>query len=77
MTTPVIGQSAEGDSTPVDGTEPSPYGLPVMSLRDYFAGQALLFTLSASTSTDGTADYIGAAVSAYHVADAMLQERAR
>jgi hypothetical protein len=48
-----------------------------MSLRDYFAGQALLFTLSASTSTDGTADYIGAAVSAYHVADAMLQERAR
>lgn len=47
-----------------------------MSLRDYFAAKAMPSALSASASSDGSYDYVAAAVGAYAVADAMLLERA-
>jgi len=48
-----------------------------MKLRDYFAAQALRFTLGASTDRDGAYDHVAAAIGAYRVADAMLVERAK
>jgi hypothetical protein len=56
-----------------DGTEPSPYGLPEMSLRDYFAGQAMaLYGLTESEATDAVV-----AERCYERADAMLVVRAK
>ena len=48
-----------------------------MSLRDYFAAKAIQSTLSASAANDGCYDYVAAAIGAYMVADAMLEERAK
>lgn len=47
-----------------------------MSLRDWFAGQALSHALSATASHDGCYDHVAAAWGAYDVADAMLAVRA-
>jgi len=46
-----------------------------MTLRDWFAGQAMLHALSATTSHDGRYDHAAAAACAYAMADAMLVER--
>ena len=50
---------------------------PGMSLRDYFAGQALIgfITVNAPSKLDDPAPAF--AWAAYHVADAMLAERAK
>lgn len=65
-----------------DGTQPSPYGLPQMSLRDYFAAQALA-GLAARINSETVRKYaedvaLGReALIAYRLADAMLKERAK
>ena len=61
-------------------THPDGQGHPLftgMTLRDYFAGQALAGVLAnqESTSLDGTPEEFAA--DAYSFADAMLAERAR
>lgn len=49
-------------------------GLPGMSLRDYFAGQALIMAMR-NEKWSTTATWAEVARWAYHVADAMLAER--
>lgn len=46
-----------------------------MSLRDWFAGQALREAVPLSASNDGTYDVEDAASWAFAIADAMLAER--
>lgn len=46
-----------------------------MTLRDWFAGQAMSHALSASASHDGCYNPVAAAWGAYSVADAMLAAR--
>ena len=64
------------------GREPSPYGLPIMNLRDYFAAQALSGIASAlhsdvpALSENITAGRVYARA-AYALADAMLAERSK
>lgn len=62
---------------PTDPAFPAPYGggYRGLTLRDYFAGQALvgLMTSFGKDSLIGDADL---AVAAYDMADAMLKERA-
>ena len=48
-----------------------------MSLRDYFAGQALLHSLKRETDSVGTTFISAAAQNAYEIADAMLNERTK
>jgi hypothetical protein len=48
-----------------------------MTLRDYFAGQAMLGLLSANTPTPTDDPHRVIAIGAYLVADAMLAERER
>ena len=45
-----------------------------MSLRDWFAGQAMPHALYASTARSGCYNYDAAAIRAYEIADAMLAE---
>lgn len=63
-------------NTPANG---DPFGFhPGMSLRDWFAGQALKGRLAAerhSTSEDGFAGYTELAAEVYSIADAMLFAR--
>ncbi|WP_420137860.1 hypothetical protein [Sphingomonas sp.] len=47
-----------------------------MSLRDWFAGQAMSHALSATASHDGCYNFEAAAHGAYEMADCMLAERA-
>ena len=61
----------EGLGRYIQRIEPT-YG---MTLRDYFAAKALPSVLSASAHSDGSYDYVAAAIGAYMVADAMLKER--
>ena len=61
-------------SKPKDGGPafPNYYGNPGMSLRDYFAGQALAGLLACMKTTGSKKDF---AMDAYMQADAMLAER--
>jgi hypothetical protein len=61
------------ESTP--GGAPWGLGADGMSLRDYFAGQALVGLIAKAYGSDGTPDAYDAADYAYHAADAMLDER--
>ena len=54
--------------------EPLTNGHPGMTLRDYFAGQALQGVLS-SLAPGEWMNYGDASEHAYHFADAMIQER--
>jgi hypothetical protein len=71
------GLVARGESVMAKSDEepafPRPYA-DGMSLRDYFAGQALAGTLAAEPE-DEAFDYKYSAVAAYKYADAMLAER--
>ena len=58
---------------PNDGGPAFPVGLlPGMSLRDYFAGQALAGLIACPNTSGGEKDF---ARNAYKLADAMLAER--
>jgi hypothetical protein len=46
-----------------------------MTLRDYFAAQAIPTCISMSQNRDGFWDEVAVAVAAYAVADAMLAQR--
>ena len=46
-----------------------------MSLRDWFAGMALLTLINKSENRDGGYDPIAVAVGCYAIADAMLSQR--
>lgn len=60
---------------PVHGSMASSYG---MSLRDYFAGQALVGLMTRKVAgADGPGWHAGYAAVAYAVADAILAERAK
>ena len=61
--------------------EPGPYGMGGMSLRDYFAGQALAAIVSKipvqTVSIDEFEQEERCAIGAYAYADAMIAERER
>lgn len=64
---------AEGDRV-----WPEEFGADGMSLRDWFAGQALAGILSADTVLgQRTNPHSDAAMAAYRIADAMLKERSK
>lgn len=78
---PALGSPAANDGGPAfpvqelnaDGT---PYALTVgMSLRDYFAGQALVGLIAQSMGTAGASNPQHGAEYAYAMADAMLAAR--
>lgn len=48
-----------------------------VSLRDYFAGQAITGVLAAEQDMAGFSSFQGVAMAAYKLADAMLAERAK
>ena len=48
-----------------------------MTLRDYFAGQAIAALITADLDKTGFATVHGVAADAYKVADAMIAERAK
>ena len=56
----------------------SPHGLPSMSLRDYFAGQAMAGVLNVTVVDEVTTPQKfcrDVAVAAYNIADAMIASR--
>ena len=56
---------------------PQEFGLGGMTLRVYFAGQALLAIILTPLSQNGCATFFGSANEAYGYADAMLAARER
>jgi hypothetical protein len=52
-------------------------GGPGMTLRDYFAAQAIPRMIRLCENRDGGWDPVAIAVGCYHVADAMLAERTK
>lgn len=68
-------------STNKDGGQAFPHGNPEqggsegMTLRDYFAGQALAGNFACQTLQWPINDYLAAARSSYKAADAMLEAR--
>lgn len=53
----------------------TPEHSPGMTLRDWFAGQALATVISLTQNREGSWDEVAVAAGAYAVADAMLRER--
>jgi hypothetical protein len=56
------------------GTEHRPIGTPGMTLRDWFAGQAIAGVCASDIDLE-SADWNGCAAYAYEIADAMLKAR--
>lgn len=67
-----FGQVSETTGRPING-----YHNDGMSLRDYFAGQALMGLLSGQYAEQGQHNLFEVPNEAYYIADAMIAERNR